>query len=107
MSETALVDLLGMLAGGVWISAALYFQLIRDRPVHPGYVSALLLIGVALMMASSALAFAGRPGTVQLLGIVANLLFIALGIGVWYALEIFTDLEEAKACVDDHDLKAN
>lgn len=101
MSETALVDVLGMIAGGVWISAALYFQLIRERAVHPAYVSSLLLIGVALMLASSALAFAGRPSTVQLLGVVANGLFIVVGIGVWYALEISAELDDAKCNVDD------
>ena len=101
MSETALVDVLGMLAGGVWISAAIYFQLIRERTVHPGYVSSLLLIGVALVLASSALAFA--PSTVQLLGIVANGLFIVIGIGAWYALEIYAELEDAKCNLDDVD----
>ena len=103
MSETALVDVLGMLAGGVWISAAIYFQLIRERTVHPGYVSSLLLIGVALVLASSALAFAGRPSTFQLLGIVANGLFIVIGIGAWYALEIYAELEDAKCNLDDVD----
>ena len=99
-TESLLVDTLGMIAGGIWISAAVYFQLIRDRPAHPGYVASLLLIGIALTMASSALAFAGRPGTVQLLALIANALFIVIGIGVSYAIEVSTELQEAQCPVD-------
>lgn len=102
MSETALVDVLGMIAGGIWISAALYFQLIRTKRVHPAYVAALLLIGVALMMASSAFALTGHPSTVQFLGIIANAVFIVVGLGVWYLLENFASLEDAKCAADDH-----
>jgi len=101
MSEAPLVDVLGAIAGTTWIAAAMYFQFIRREQVHPVYVSVLMLIGVALMMGSSALALAGRPGTVEILGIAANVLFILLGLGAWYALERYADLEERKAAGED------
>ncbi|QBI90086.1 transmembrane domain protein [Halobacterium phage ChaoS9] len=104
MTDPTLVDILGTIVGCIWISAAVYFQLIRERPVHPGYVASLLLIGVALMLSSAALPLAGRTSTIQLLGVFANALFIALGLGVWYALEISADLEDAKTCDADTDL---
>jgi len=101
MSEASLVDVLGMIAGAVWMAAALYFQFLRQKSVHPAYVSVLMLIGVALMMGSSALALGGRPGTVEILGTLANALFILLGLGAWYGLERYALLEERKAAGDD------
>jgi CHASE2 domain-containing sensor protein len=101
MSDVPLVNALGTVAGAVWMAAALYFQLLRARPVHPAYVTVLFLIGVALMMGSSAIAIEGQPGTVELLGIAANVLFIALGLAVWYGLERYADLEERKAAGED------
>lgn len=101
MTDPSLVDVLGMIAGGVWMSGALYFQLIREGDVHPAYVVGLFLIGVGLMMASSAVALAGRTATIELLGILANGLFIILGVGVWYALEHHIETEERKALSDD------
>lgn len=95
MSEVVLVDLLGMIAGAVWLSAACYFQLIRHGDVHPAYVSVLALIGVALMMGSASLTTIA-PGLTELLGIVANVIFILLGLGFWVALEQATSLRERK-----------
>lgn len=101
MTEATLVDVLGMVAGGVWISGALYFQLIREGDVHPVYVIGLFLIGVGLMMGSSAVAIDGRTTTIEFLGILANGLFIILGIGVLYALEHHIETEETKALAED------
>jgi hypothetical protein len=101
MSNAALVDVLGMVAGAIWMSAALYFQFLRREMVHPAYVSVLMLIGVALMMGSSALTIAGKPGTVELLGIAANALFIALGLAAWIGLERYALLEERKTAGED------
>lgn len=100
-SEAGLVDILGMFAGGIWISAAVYFQLIRAGRVEPGYVASLLLIGVALILGSSALTLGARPTTVELLGILANALMIVVGIGVWYFLEQSVCLQERKALPED------
>ena len=101
MSEPPLVNFLGMIAGAVWMSAALYFQLIRERRVHPAFVSALFLIGVALMMASSAVAVDGRPSIVELLAVTANGIFIALGFAAWYAIEKYATVQEAKDVPED------
>ena len=101
MTEASLVDVLGMIAGGVWISGALYFQLIREGDVHPIYVIGLFLIGVALMMTSSVIVLAGRTATIEILGVLANGMFILLGIGAWYALERRVCLEETKALAED------
>lgn len=86
MTDPSIVDVLGAFAGSLWMCAAFYFQMIRARSIHPAYVSALFLIGVALLMGSAAVAVDG-PTTVTLLAIAGNVLFILLGIGVWYALE--------------------
>jgi hypothetical protein len=101
MSEPPLVNFLGMIAGAVWMSSALYFQLIRERRVHPAFVSALFLIGTALMMASSAIAVDGRPGFVEVLAVTANLVFIGLGLGAWYAIERYASLQECKTPTED------
>jgi len=100
MSDAHLVDVLGMIAGAVWMSAAIYFQLIREGEVHPAFVSALFLIGVALTMASSAIAIAGRPGIVELLAVLANALFIVLGVAASFTIEKYAKIQEAKT-VDD------
>jgi hypothetical protein len=96
MSKAPLVNVLGMVAGAIWMSGALYFQLIRNQRVHPAFVSALFLIGTALLMASSAIVVDGRSNFVELLAVGANLLFIGLGLASWYAIEKYTSLQEAK-----------
>ncbi|MDF9748382.1 hypothetical protein [Natrinema salsiterrestre] len=97
MIDTQLVDTIGAFAGVIWMSAALYFQFWRRDHVHPALVSSLFLIGVALLMASSALVLAGRPAMVVLLGLIANGLFAALGIAVWYGLDQNTPTCEVAA----------
>lgn len=87
MIDTQLVDTLGALAGVIWMTASLYFQFLRRDHVHPALVSGLFLIGVALMMGSSAIVLSGSPSTVVLLGMIGNALFAALGIVVWVGLE--------------------
>lgn len=96
MTNGALVNLLGMVAGTVWMSAALYFQLIRSERVHPGFVAALFLIGVALMLGSSAVTISGRPGFVETLAAAGNCLFILTGLGAWYGLERHAALQALK-----------
>jgi len=100
--SSALVDVMGAVAGGIWISAAMYFQMVRTRHVHPAYVGALFLIGVALMMGSAALAVRG-PQTVEILAITGNALFAGLGIGVWIVLERAADIEIRKQVDTDQD----
>jgi len=101
MMIQGLVDGLGMLAGAVWMCGALYFQFIRGGRVHPAFVSVLFLIGVALMMGSSAIAFAGRPSIVGFLAVFANVLFIILGLGAWYGIEKHASIQEAKSIPED------
>lgn len=95
MTDTVLVDILGMVAGAVWLCAALYFQMIRPQRVHPGFVAALSLIGVALVMGSSAVALRS-PGIGEVLAVVANVIFIVLGLGVSVVLEHHVKLQDAK-----------
>jgi len=96
----SVVNALGAVAGTIWICAALYFQMLRSRSVHPAYVATLFLIGVALMMSSSALALRG-PKTIELFAVIGNALFIGLGIGVWYILEKAAELQDRKAACDE------
>jgi len=95
MTDSVLVDVLGMIAGATWLCAALYFQMIRRKRVHPAFVAALSLIGVALMMASSAFALRS-PGVGELLAVGANVIFIALGLAVSVGLEKHAKLQDAK-----------
>jgi len=93
MTDPTPVGLLGAIAGLVWMCAAIYFQMIRQRSVYPGYISALFLIGVALLMSSSAIAL-DAAGLIEALAIGANLLFILLGVGVWIVLERAADIHD-------------
>lgn len=95
MTDSVLVDVLGMIAGATWLCAALYFQMIRRKRVHPAFVAALSLIGVALMMASSAFALRS-PGVGEILAVGANVIFIALGLAVSVGLEKHAKLQDAK-----------
>lgn len=106
MTNSVLVDGLGMFAGAVWMSGALYFQFIRNGRVHPGYVGAQFLIGVALLLGSSAFVISGRTALVQLLAIGGYVLFMLIGLGAWYELDKYADREEQKsldAHADSHD----
>lgn len=95
MISSEVVDLLGMLAGAIWMYGAIHFQLVRTRTVHPAIVTVLFLVGVALMLLSSALALSGRT-LVVVLAAAGNTLFLVLGIGVWYLLERHADYVEAQ-----------
>ena len=61
MSEAPLVNVLGMVAGAVWMSGALYFQLIREHRVHPAFVSALLEMA-GLTLSDGPFRWAIHPG---------------------------------------------
>ena len=97
---SSIVNIVGAIAGTIWICASLYFQMVRARSVHPAYVAVLFLIGVSLMMGSAALAVRG-PQTVEILAVAANAMFAGLGIGVWYILEKAADLEARKTPDED------
>lgn len=99
MSE--IVELLGMIAGAVWISAAIYFQMVRAKRIHPAWVSFLFLVGMSTVMGSAAVAVRG-PQLAESLAIAGNLLLLAVGIGVAVGLEYRADLDERK-CVEETD----
>ena len=94
-SSAPLVNALGMTAGGIWMCAALYFQMVRHSRTHPAYIAAAFLIGVALMMSSSALVVRG-PGTIVTLAVIANTIFCILGLGAWVALIKASRIRESK-----------
>ncbi|QBJ01271.1 holin [Natrialba phage PhiCh1] len=100
MIDPGIADILGMIAGGVWLSGAIYFQMIRQGRIHPGWILLMFLVGTALMMGSSAIALAGRDELVGLFGILANVLFLVLGLGVWYTLECHVCTQETKAIAE-------
>jgi len=100
MIDTAFADIVGMIAGGVWLTGAIYFQMIREGDVHPAWIAMLFLVGTALMMSSSAIALADRSEIIGLFGILANVLFLLLGIGVWYMLEWHVCTQEKKQVTD-------
>lgn len=100
MIDTAFADIIGMIAGGVWLTGSIYFQMIREGEVHPAWIALLFLVGTALMMSSSAIALAGRNEIIGLFGILANVLFLLLGIGVWYMLEWHVSTKEKKQVTD-------
>ncbi|AYM00339.1 transmembrane domain protein [Halobacterium phage phiH] len=100
MIDTAFADIVGMIAGGVWLTGSIYFQMIREGDVHPAWISMLFLVGTALMMSSSAIALADRSEVIGLFGILANVLFLLLGIGVWYMLEWHVCTQEKKQVPD-------
>jgi drug/metabolite transporter (DMT)-like permease len=97
MSE--LVDTLGLLAGALWLCSAIYFQLVRERRVPAAYIIGQLLVGIALVAISSAVALEGRPTTVAMLGVIGYLLFMGLAVGVWWWLETRVESET----VSDHE----
>jgi cytosine/uracil/thiamine/allantoin permease len=77
-----MVDTLGMVAGAIWISAALHFRFVRDSKVHPGVIGGTFCIGVALMLSSSALVVE-RPSTVVTFAALANAIFCFVGVAMW------------------------
>jgi hypothetical protein len=94
MNSATLVDALGMIAGAVWLIAALYFQFICRKRIHPGFVGSLALIGGALVLGSAALAAPNRPVVVTMLAASANILFILLGLAASYVVEQHADFKQ-------------
>ncbi|MDS0284722.1 hypothetical protein [Haloarcula onubensis] len=82
--SSELVDTLGLVAGSIWVLAALYFQMIRPEHIDFQYTIGLFLVGASIIMGSSAIALSTRPQLVQALGLVANAVFLGLGVAVWY-----------------------
>ncbi|UIO98886.1 hypothetical protein Hbl1158_10105 [Halobaculum sp. CBA1158] len=78
------VETLGLIAGAVWICAALYFELAREEDFTE-YVLLFLGIGTGLWLLTSATWTGPRVAT--LLATAANLVFALLGFGAWYWLE--------------------
>lgn len=80
-----LVDGLGMIAGAIWMSSALYLQFIRSHEVEARFVAAVFLIGVAIMLGSSAIALGGSSAA-ALAALIGNVVFAVLGLGIWIGL---------------------
>lgn len=99
MSSASLFELLTMLPGAIWLCAALYFQLVFDDRVHPGYVIVMLLMGASLLMLSSVWTLPHRPAVVQLLVVTANVILSLLGIVV--SIAVRERLDEPTETVDD------
>lgn len=100
MIDAAFADIVGIIAGGVWLTGSIYFQMIREGDIHPAWIALLFLVGSALMMSSSAIALADRSELIGLFGILANAVFLLLGIGVWYMLEWHVSTQEEKHVPD-------
>lgn len=98
---TDLVNLLGMCAGAIWMSAAFYFQMIRTEAVNPAHVATLFLIGISLLLSSSAIAISNAR-LVWMFAVFGQTLFIALGLGAWWVLETHAKLREQQRLPDDN-----
>ena len=90
-----IVNTLGMLAGAVWIMASMWFQFVHPRRIHAKYVVGTFLVGSALVLASSALV---TPTLAESFAIVANVLFLVLGIASWIWIE--RNAEDAPSAED-------
>jgi len=95
---SSLVNTLGMVAGTVWVCAAIWFQLIHPTRVHPKYVVGTFLIGSALILSSSSAVL--TPSLAESFAITANIVFIVLGCATWVYIERTADDDEL---VDDVD----
>ena len=83
---SSLVKTLGLVAGTVWIMVAIWFEFIRPGRVHAKYIVGTFLIGSALFLASSS-AVTSSPSLAQTASLIANLLFLFLGLGAWVYIE--------------------
>jgi len=95
---SSLVNTLGMVAGSVWVCAAIWFQLIHPKRVHPKYVVGTFLIGSALILTSSSAVL--TPSLAESFAITANILFTLLGCATWVYIERHAETDEL---VDDVD----
>jgi len=84
--SSALVDLVGMAAGAVWMSAAFHFQMVRRDTVEPGYVAAMFLIGLSLMLSASALAIMDTQ-LAATLAVIGQVIMLLLGIAAWWGID--------------------
>ncbi|SEH60623.1 hypothetical protein SAMN05192561_11221 [Halopenitus malekzadehii] len=87
---SSLVNTLGMVAGSVWVGAAIWFELIHPKRVHAKYVIGTFLIGSALILASSSTVLAS-PTLAESFAVAANILFTLLGCATWVYIEKHTD----------------
>ncbi|WP_058366650.1 hypothetical protein [Haloparvum sedimenti] len=78
-----LVNTLGLIAGSVWVCAAIWYELIYAKQAHPHFVLGSFLLGSGIIMGSAALALTS-PTLIETFAIVSNLVFLVLGIGTWY-----------------------
>lgn len=81
-----LVNGLGLIAGAVWIMAAIWFEFIRPGRIHAKYIAGTFLIGSALILGSSS-AVTSSPTLAETAAVIANLLFLLLGVGAWVYIE--------------------
>lgn len=77
-----LVDSLGALAGIIWVSSAIYYQMVHPHRIPVKYIATLFGVGAGLLLVSSAVSVSAGPRTSIALGIIGNLLFLLLGIGI-------------------------
>jgi hypothetical protein len=92
--ETELVDTIGVIAGGLWLAGALYWQTVSTRACPVKYSVAMTIVGTSLMFGSSALVLQTTSETAIALGILGNLLMLALGVAVHVHLSRSLDDEE-------------
>jgi len=83
---SSLVDLAGMAAGVVWMSAAFHFQMIRQEEVDAAHVAAMFLIGLSLMLSASAIAVMNTQ-LAATLALIGQVLMLLVGIGTWWAID--------------------
>lgn len=100
MIDSTVVDTLGAVAGAIWISAAIFYQLVRGCRVHPGIIGAMALVGVAILLGSASLATVA-PGIAVIFGALANGIFCLLGVGAWIFLERRAELINHQCPADE------
>lgn len=97
------VDILGLVAGAVWLLAAIYLEMIRDDRAPIEYVVGFTGVGSALIMLSAApLSTSHQLTTLLIVG--AYLMFLVLGVAAWYWAD-HVDLRSTDPDTpDDHSL---
>jgi hypothetical protein len=92
--ESEFVDTIGVIAGGLWLAGALYWQVVSRRDCPVKYSVAMTIVGTSLLFGSSAIVVQTTSEAAIALGIVANLLMLALGIAVHVHLSRSLDDED-------------